>query len=140
MIGEFIDGPLWWFSASFFLIGVAWRIGSILVRGAKKDLSVARQSGLPGAVGTVFRRFLPHPEMVRRTRLHLIAGYMFHIGLIALLFWAAPHMEFLRDNFCPVAQGFYISRPLPAHEFETKFLKGGDGEPDSGAGNKVAVF
>jgi nitrate reductase gamma subunit len=98
MIGEFIDGPLWWFSAGFFLIGVTWRVVAIFMRGTKEDLSVPRQSGFPGAVGTVFRRFLPHPEMAGRTRLQLVAGYMFHIGLIALLFWAAPHVEFLRDR------------------------------------------
>jgi len=98
MIAEFIDGPLWYFSASFFVIGATWRILSIFLRGAKDDLSVPRQPGFPGAVGTVFRRFLPHREVVGQTRLHLFGGYIFHLGLFALLFWAAPHVEFLRDR------------------------------------------
>lgn len=98
MIGEFIDGPLWWFAAGVFVVGVLWRIVSILMLGTEKDLAVARQSGLPGALGTVFRRFLPRREVVGRTRLHLFAGYLFHVGLLALLFWAAPHVEFLRDR------------------------------------------
>jgi len=98
MIAEFIDGPLWYFSASVFLIGVVWRILAIFLRGAGSELSPVRRPGFPGAVEAILRRFLPRREMVGRTRVHVLAGYLFHLGLFALLFFAAPHVEFLSER------------------------------------------
>jgi len=40
VIGDFIDGPLWYFSAAVFVTGVAWRLIAIMrLRGRKKILS-----------------------------------------------------------------------------------------------------
>jgi nitrate reductase gamma subunit len=98
MIAALIDGPLWYFSASVFLIGVAWRILAIFVRGTPSELSLVRRPGFSGAVEAVLHRFLPRREMAGRTRLQVFAGYLFHLGLFALLFFAAPHVEFLRER------------------------------------------
>jgi diguanylate cyclase (GGDEF)-like protein len=35
----------------------------------------------------------------------------------------AEQVQFLRDNGCDVVQGFFFSRPLPAHEFEALLRK-----------------
>lgn len=98
MIAQFIDGPLWYFSAIFFLLGVAWRIFMILRAGVSKDLSVPRESGGGGAVRTVFSRFVPERTVRRRGKVQVIAGYMFHIGLFALLFFARPHVDFIAER------------------------------------------
>ena len=95
MIGDFIDGPLWYFSAAVFLLGVIWRLIAILRIGVTVDLSVARSSGAGGALRTLFSRSLPRRPVLTRGKLQFVAGYMFHLGLFALLFLAQPHVEFI---------------------------------------------
>ncbi len=98
MIEYLIDGPLWYFSLTVFAIGVGWQLLAILLRKRPRDLSVARGSAAPGALRTVFSRFWPHREIASQVSLPLIAGYLIHIGLFALLFFAAPHVVFLEEN------------------------------------------
>jgi len=98
MIEYLIDGPLWYFSLAVFVIGVVWHLVSIIFASRKQDLSVARSSSTSGALRTVFSRFAPHKEMTSKIGLQLVAGYLFHLGLFALLFFAAPHVLFLEEN------------------------------------------
>lgn len=42
MIGEFIDGPLWYFSLGVFCLGVLFRLFAILRAGLKPDLAMPR--------------------------------------------------------------------------------------------------
>ena len=98
MIGDFIDGPLWYFSLTVFVIGVVWRILAILKLGLSADLSTPRGSAGKGAVRAVFSRFLPERTVTSRSRLQLIAGYMFHLGLLALLLFAKPHVDFIAER------------------------------------------
>ena len=96
-ISEFVDGPFWYFSATVFLIGVLWRLIGMLAMGRKTDLSVPRASGTLGAVTINVTRFFPSADFWSRIRLPVVAGYLFHVGLFALLFFAAPHIEFYRE-------------------------------------------
>jgi nitrate reductase gamma subunit len=95
MFEQLVDGILWDIAVWVFSIGVAWRILSIFLVRNKPDFSEARGSGMMGAIGTNIRRFMPRPEMRSRTYLHVIAGYMFHLGLFVLLLFAAPHVLFI---------------------------------------------
>ena len=99
MIASFIDGPLWYFSLAAFVTGVIWKLFSIIFGQRKTDLSVPRGSAVPGAIKTVFSRFAADKGMAPRIRLQIVAGYMFHLGLFALLFFAAPHIKFLDEHF-----------------------------------------
>ena len=98
MIEYLIDGPLWYFSLAVFCIGVLWQLARILFTAGKTDLSVARGSASSGALRNVFSRFIPHPEIAPRIRVQVVGGYMFHLGLFAVLFFAAPHVLFLKQN------------------------------------------
>ena len=98
MIGDFIDGPLWYFSLAVFVLGVIWQFVIILRRGIAVDYSQPRASGGGGAVRTLFSRFLPRRPVRTRGKLQLIAGYMFHLGLFALLFFAQPHVDFIAER------------------------------------------
>jgi nitrate reductase gamma subunit len=98
MIGDFIDGPLWYFSLVVFTLGVIWKLATIVFGKRKIDLSVARGSPIPGAIRTVFSRFLPDKGMAPHIKLHIVAGYSFHLGLFALLFFAAPHVLFFKEH------------------------------------------
>ena len=98
MIESLIDGPLWYFSLAVFVIGVVWQLASIVFASRKQDLSVARDSATSGAIRTVFSRFVPHKEISSQITIQVVAGYLFHLGLFALLFFAAPHVVFLEQN------------------------------------------
>lgn len=96
-IPEFVDGPLWYFSAAVFVIGCTWRLVGMLTLGSTHDLSVPRSSATGGALRTNITRFFPRAVFWNRTRMQVIAGYLFHVGLFALLFFAAPHIDFYRE-------------------------------------------
>lgn len=98
MIEYLIDGPLWYFSLAVFVIGVVWQLAAIVFSSRKADLSAARDSAASGAIKTLFSRFVPHREIAPAITLQVVAGYMFHLGLFALLFFAAPHVLFLEEN------------------------------------------
>jgi len=98
MIEYLIDGPLWYFSLAVFVIGVVWQLVSIVFASRKQDLSVARDSATSGAIRTIFTRFVPHKEISSQITIQVVAGYLFHLGLFALLFFAAPHVVFLEQN------------------------------------------
>ncbi|MEW8257003.1 MAG: hypothetical protein AB2747_21810 [Candidatus Thiodiazotropha taylori] len=98
MIGEFIDGPLWTFALTVFVIGVIWRIASILMSRVRNDLAVPKGSAGNGAFRAIFSRFVPERTVTKRGKLQLIAGYAFHLGLFALLFFAQPHIDFFAQR------------------------------------------
>lgn len=97
-ITEFVAGPLWTFSLTVFVLGVLWRLLGLLRQGFHRDLSQSRGSAFAGALHALLWRFRTAPGMGSRLRLHVVAGYLFHLGLFALLIFAAPHVEFLRDR------------------------------------------
>jgi nitrate reductase gamma subunit len=98
MFAEFVDGPFWYFSVTVFVVGVAWRFFAMLRFGSRRDLSVARASAAVGAIRTNLSRFLPRKEIAGRVRVQVVAGYMFHLGLFALLLFAAPHVDFIEQR------------------------------------------
>jgi len=95
MFEQLVEGIFWKISLWVFAIGVLWRILSIFRVRNKPDYSEPRGSGLAGAIGANLRRFMPRSEMISRTRLQVVAGYLFHLGLFALLVFAAPHVLFI---------------------------------------------
>jgi len=95
---QFVDGPFWYFSATVFVIGVLWRLIGMLSLGHKTDYSTPRVSGASGAIAINITRFFPRHETWSRIKLQTIAGYLFHIGLFALLFFALPHVDFYRER------------------------------------------
>ncbi|MCP5306292.1 MAG: hypothetical protein H6953_12700 [Chromatiaceae bacterium] len=94
---EIVDGPFWYFSATVFVIGVLWRLVGMLNMGSKTDFSTPRSSGSAAALSINITRFFPRADFWSRIRLQVVAGYLFHVGLFALLFFAAPHIEFYRE-------------------------------------------
>lgn len=95
---QIVEGPLWYLSAAVFAVGALWRVAGIVRFGRKTDLSVPRGRAAAGAVRAFFLHFIPHGGFGRRTAFHVFAGYLFHLGLFALLFWAAPHVAFLNER------------------------------------------
>ena len=98
MIEYVIDGPLWYFSLAVFGIGVVLQLARIIFGKARTDLSLPRGSAGGGALRNVFSRFVPHREIASQIRLPVVAGYMFHLGLFAVIFFAAPHVLFFEEQ------------------------------------------
>lgn len=95
---QFVEGPLWYFTAVVFVLGILWRLIGILRLPRVRELSVPRASALWGAVLSNFRHLAPRGTFFSRTKFNVIAGYMFHVGLFALLLFAAPHVKFLETR------------------------------------------
>ncbi|MDH3743064.1 MAG: hypothetical protein OER56_15855, partial [Hyphomicrobiales bacterium] len=99
---QFIEGPLWTFAATVFLVGVAWRIVAMMMIGRPKDLTVAKSSSMAGAAKSIALHSVPHGGNLSRTVYHVISGYLFHLGLFALLLFAAPHVAFINERIVNV--------------------------------------
>ena len=98
MLEQLIDGILWDFALVVFFVGIAWRIVDVLRRGQRKDFSEPRNSGLSGAIMANIHGFFPRREISASIRMQVIAGYMFHLGLLMLLFFALPHVKFIEEH------------------------------------------
>jgi nitrate reductase gamma subunit len=85
-------------SLAIFLVGVAIRFYEIFAKGVKPDLAVPRGDGMPGALRTVVTRSWTAKGFSSGATFHLVAGYMFHLGLFVLLLFAAPHVEFIEER------------------------------------------
>lgn len=98
MFLEIVEGPLWTAAVVIFVFGVLTRLVVILWGGFERDLAPARENGLRGALRANVSRFWPRSEMLASERFQLVAGYLFHLGLFALLLFAAPHVRFLETR------------------------------------------
>ena len=98
MFEQLVNGILWDIALTVFFVGVAWRIVAVLRRGKRKDFAEPRNSGISGAIMANIHGFYPRKEVSSRIRMQVIAGYMFHLGLFILLFFAAPHVKFIAEH------------------------------------------
>ena len=95
---QFVEGPLWYATAAIFVIGVAWHIVSVLRLGSRRELSAPRTGAAGGIISANIRHFFPSGAFVKRTTFHVVAGYVFHLGLFALVLFGAPHVQFIKQH------------------------------------------
>jgi nitrate reductase gamma subunit len=95
---DFIEGPLWTFSLLVFSIGVVWRLFGIVRLGTRADRAPVKSSGRSAGLKSIFSRSIPRREVMQSSGTVIVAGYLFHIGLLVLVFWAAPHVAFLEKE------------------------------------------
>jgi nitrate reductase gamma subunit len=98
MFLELVEGPLWYVSVTIFLVGAVLRLIEVLGKGVRPDLAAPRGPGWPGALRTLVSRSWTAKGFTSGATFHLVAGYMFHIGLFVLLIFAAPHVIFIRER------------------------------------------
>jgi nitrate reductase gamma subunit len=96
---EFVEGIFFQIAAFVFLSGVLWRMAGLLRIKRKKDISPAKASAAMGFIKGNLRHFIPRGIFARRTWVHLVGGYAFHFGLLALIVVGAPHVAFLKSQF-----------------------------------------
>ncbi len=97
---ELARGPLLPISIGIFVFGTLLRVASLLLLPRLKEHSTARPGArLPVIAGTreILRRFWPDKEFAKRALFHWVNGWVFHIGLGLVVFFAAPHILFFKD-------------------------------------------
>lgn len=93
-------GPLIQFAFFVFAAGVVIRIAEILILGRKPQLAATRGSGVKAGFRTILRRSLPADKNTfKRSILSYVAGYVFHIGLLAAIFLLTPHIDLFKSIF-----------------------------------------
>lgn len=93
---EFARGPALWFSLIVLVAGSAWRIIAIFRLGTRPDLSEPRDSRrFAGALRGIFGRMIQRKEFRRGGKLGAFNGYLYHLGLAAIVFGFLPHVLFV---------------------------------------------
>lgn len=96
---DFIEGPLWYAASAVFVAGTLWRLAALL-RGRRQVADPARGSPALGALQGMLSYMLPRrPFRANRSvRVVFVAGYLFHLGLLALILFGPPHVAFIRER------------------------------------------
>jgi nitrate reductase gamma subunit len=99
---DFARGPALQVAMAVFVLGVMWRLVSLLALPWAKDRSVKRV-GAPSAVTAAFTGFMRHMWVSKAfgqtSMFAVINGYVFHIGLAIIVFGFAQHILFLKGVF-----------------------------------------
>jgi nitrate reductase gamma subunit len=80
-----------------FVAGVVLRLFEIFGLGRKSDLARPRINTPGSGWRTLITRSLPPQGMLKRDPVTYIGGYVFHVGLLAVIFFSAPHIELFRS-------------------------------------------
>lgn len=97
---EFARGPALQLALGIFVLGIIWRVVSLLLLPRTKDISPAKKGAPPAlyaAVREIIRRLWPDPVFAKKTMFALINGYIFHLGLAIIVFAFGPHILFIDD-------------------------------------------
>lgn len=94
---QFARGPVLTWAFAIFAFGMTWRLAGILLLKRRTDYSEPRNAtSWPGALKLIISRSWPHREFIQRTAFGQTMGYIFHIGLVIVVFGFAPHILFFR--------------------------------------------
>ncbi len=88
-------GPgLFWATVIMFF-GLTLRLFEILSLGRPKELAEVRDSGVRDGWMLILKRSLPELKHWK----YITASYIFHIGLLVIIFFFIPHTQLFRDIF-----------------------------------------
>jgi nitrate reductase gamma subunit len=94
---QFARGPALTWAATVFVFGITWRLVGILLLKRSPDFSEARNAtSWLGAVKLIIIRSWPRREFRQRTLFAQSLGYIFHVGLVIIVFGFAPHILFFK--------------------------------------------
>lgn len=93
-----VRGSAFTIAVSIFIIGVLIRILEIVLLGRKKDFSEARDSAWQGGLSTIVTRTVAHKEIIKRSPLVVIVGYIWHISFFLVILFFVPHIEVVKAS------------------------------------------
>ena len=88
-------GPGLTYATVIMVVGLTLRVIEILSLGRPKELAEVRSSGTEDGIKLIFKRSLPEVRNWPR----ITAAYIFHVGLLIVIFFFIPHTQFFRDVF-----------------------------------------
>ena len=86
-------GPGLAYATVIMFFGLTLRIIEILSLGRSQELADVRTSGVEDGMKMVFKRSLPEIKNWK----YITASYIFHVGLLVVIFFFVPHIQFFRD-------------------------------------------
>lgn len=92
---DFARGPALRWSVVIFLVGVVWRLGTMLLY-TRPDLSRPRAGTLAPGLRTLLTRSAPPHELEKNIKFQHYSGYAWHIGMFIVLLFFGPHIEFFK--------------------------------------------
>ncbi len=93
----FARGPALSWALALCVAGILLRLFEIYGLGRKADLARPREQTPGSGWRTIASRSVPPPGMLKAEPVTYIAGYVFHIGLLAAIVLFAPHIALIRD-------------------------------------------
>lgn len=94
---NWVRGPAFEIASIIFVAGVIIRILEILLIGRKPQYAEGKGSAMASGLRTVVSRTLPAQGTFKRSAIIIVAGYLFHIGLLVTIFLFAPHILMFKD-------------------------------------------
>jgi len=97
---DFARGPALQVALAVFVLGILWRLASLLLLPRTRDRSAGKPGARPAflaATREIVRRTAPDQAFGRNSLVALANGYVFHIGLLIVVVGFAPHIVFFRD-------------------------------------------
>ena len=88
-------GPGLFYATIFMVFGLTLRVFEILSLGRPKELAEVRDSGVRDGWMMILKRSLPEIYNWK----FITASYIFHIGLLVIIFFFIPHTQFFKDVF-----------------------------------------
>ena len=93
---DFARGPALWTSLAVLTAGTLWRVYAIWRLGAQPDLSEPRETRpFAGALRGILVHMMPRKGVSLGTALAYFNGYVYHLGLAAIVFGYLPHIRFV---------------------------------------------
>lgn len=95
---SFLEGPLLWIAFLIFIIGTVVRVGSAVSLARKADKVMFQYFSVKYVLSTLGRWLLPLNKDVAKNPVFTIAGYIFHICLIAVPIWLVGHVTLWEES------------------------------------------
>ena len=88
-------GPGLAYATVIMIFGLTLRVIEVLSLGRPRELAKVRTSGVKEGLITVIKRSIPEKHCWK----YITATYVFHIGLLIVIFFFIPHTQLFRDVF-----------------------------------------
>lgn len=96
---NWVRGPAFEIATVIFIAGVIIRFLEIFLLGRKNNLAEAKGSEMSGGLHTIVSRSIPDKNTLKRSTFKIISGYLFHLGLLVIIVFYAPHILFFKEIF-----------------------------------------
>ena len=94
---SWVRGPGFQIATIIFIGGIVVRLLETLLLGRAPNLAEAKGPTISSGFKTIFTRSHTVAGKFKRATFTMVAGYIFHIGLLVSLFFFAPHILLFKD-------------------------------------------